>query len=511
MPNLDALVRRGARSRMRSVRPPVTAPAWISMATGVNPGRHGCFDFNRPEGSLGTLRPLQTWDIAEKTLYEILEERGRRAILVNLPGTYPPLTRQITLTSLLTQGQQAVFPPEVARRHPELSSYRIFPDTTLRARGDTAAYLRDIRSLEQARAACVKALWDEPWDLFFAVVSGTDWASHEAFPAMVRGEWGRAGEAPGIFEDADRLLGWIAERLGPDDHLLLVSDHGFREAKGVLFLNEWLVARGCARPDFARPGFPPTHRMEEAAQREALKGSMRLPAALLSAAFGFLPARLAAKILRRAGVRWPFSLPVEAPASRAWALTAESSGVAINEAGRWRDGTVPRERLAGLAEELRGRFSNLRDPDGEPAFESVALREEVYSGIFTGDAPHVVLEPARWGIAAAVRALPGRPFVRHTVGIHAPEGIFAGMGPAFRESVEMEKVSILDVAPLALHLTGEAVPSGLDGAIPSPLLRDGFLKERPPSYREVLPPHREKGSLEAEEIQDRLRGLGYMG
>ena len=45
MPNLAALVRRGARADLTSCFPPVTAPAWTSMVTGVNPGRHGIVDF----------------------------------------------------------------------------------------------------------------------------------------------------------------------------------------------------------------------------------------------------------------------------------------------------------------------------------------------------------------------------------------------------------------------------------------------------------------------------------
>ena len=160
LPNLKALCERSAHSTMVSAHPPVTAPAWVSMATGVNPGRHGCFDFNKSDGTLGKLRPLQAWDIAEKTFYEVLEERGRRVVLINLPVTYPPLTSHITLTSLLTQGDNAVFPEQLKEKHPALKAYRCFPDTVLRAKGDIAGYLRDIRALEAARFECLKALWD---------------------------------------------------------------------------------------------------------------------------------------------------------------------------------------------------------------------------------------------------------------------------------------------------------------------------------------------------------------
>src|SRR5512135_1292449 len=151
LPNLQRLAGRSVHSTMVSAHPPVTAPAWVSLATGVNPGRHGCFDFNKTDGELGKLRPLQAWDIAEKTFYEVLEERGRKVVLINLPVTYPPLTKHVTLTSLLTQGDNAVFPETLKEKHPELRNYRCFPDTALRARGQVEAYLKDIRALEWAR------------------------------------------------------------------------------------------------------------------------------------------------------------------------------------------------------------------------------------------------------------------------------------------------------------------------------------------------------------------------
>jgi predicted AlkP superfamily phosphohydrolase/phosphomutase len=59
LPNLQKLAGRSVHSTMVSAHPPVTAPAWVSMATGVNPGRHGCFDFNKTDGELGKLRPCK--------------------------------------------------------------------------------------------------------------------------------------------------------------------------------------------------------------------------------------------------------------------------------------------------------------------------------------------------------------------------------------------------------------------------------------------------------------------
>src|SRR3989442_15371693 len=45
LPVLRGLLARGAYGRLRSTIPAATFPAWTSLATGVNPGRHGVLDF----------------------------------------------------------------------------------------------------------------------------------------------------------------------------------------------------------------------------------------------------------------------------------------------------------------------------------------------------------------------------------------------------------------------------------------------------------------------------------
>jgi len=511
LPNLKAFLGRAARGAMASTRPPVTAPAWVSIATGVNPGRHGCFDFNKPEDGLSTLRPLQTWDIAEKTFYEVLAERGRRTVLVNLPVSHPALTDQPTLTSLLTQGDNPVFPESLKEKYPVLAEYRCFPDTRLRAEGEAAAYLEDIRAVEAARFNCAKALWEEPWDVFFVVFSGTDWVSHEAFPDLMEGRYEKCSEALGMFEDADEYLGWILEQAGPDDHVLMVSDHGFCEAKGIFHLNEWLASEGYLTPDFHKTAFPPSHKMEEAARKAFEKQGRPMPPAILRLCYGNGLCRFAGKVYRRLFKRWPVSLGVDVARSRASTLTAECLGVTVHEAGRWPEGTVQPDQVAPLADEIRAKLSALRDPDGEPVFTAVQKREDVHHGPKLDEAGHVLLGPDRWGVAAAVRALPASPFAPLRTGIHSSTGIFAAAGPRIAPGRTVDGLTLLDVAPTVYYLLGEALPEGLDGALNPALFPDGALEKTPPAYAKVDPPTRTPRQLEAEEVQKRLKGLGYMG
>jgi len=52
LPNLQRLSAGGARGLLTTTIPPVSASAWVSLATGKNPGQHGLFDFvfPRPDG-----------------------------------------------------------------------------------------------------------------------------------------------------------------------------------------------------------------------------------------------------------------------------------------------------------------------------------------------------------------------------------------------------------------------------------------------------------------------------
>ena len=47
-PNLARLRAEGAWGSLRSTVPPLSPPAWATLMTGMNPGKHGVFDFPRP-------------------------------------------------------------------------------------------------------------------------------------------------------------------------------------------------------------------------------------------------------------------------------------------------------------------------------------------------------------------------------------------------------------------------------------------------------------------------------
>jgi predicted AlkP superfamily phosphohydrolase/phosphomutase len=66
--------------------------------------------------------------------------------------------------------------------------------------------------------------------------------SHPAYQAAVDGP--RAGVIPAIYADFDGLVGEARSRLGPDDLLVILSDHGFTSWRRAFNLNAWLKREG---------------------------------------------------------------------------------------------------------------------------------------------------------------------------------------------------------------------------------------------------------------------------
>ena len=61
LPALARLMDRGAWGPLRSTVPAATFPAWTSLVTGMNPGRHGVLDFSeRVPGTYRVRGPVKS-------------------------------------------------------------------------------------------------------------------------------------------------------------------------------------------------------------------------------------------------------------------------------------------------------------------------------------------------------------------------------------------------------------------------------------------------------------------
>jgi len=103
LPNFKALAGQGSFSPLGSTCPPISPVAWSTFSTGVNPGKHGIYDFLTrdfnsylPELSSTRLvkdrkgRPETVLLRKSQPFWKALGERGVPCTVLRVPLTYPP-------------------------------------------------------------------------------------------------------------------------------------------------------------------------------------------------------------------------------------------------------------------------------------------------------------------------------------------------------------------------------------------------------------------------------------
>lgn len=517
MKNFQKIIQDGVRAELESTMPPVTGPAWVSFATGKNPGKHGCFDFTFPDGSLANLRTISTDNINAKTVYEYLEENGRKSILINLPVSYPPRTENITITSLMTKGENCVFPKTLLHEIPLLKKYRITPDMELLAQGKVDEYIEDIREVEKIRFQVGKELFQRDWDLFFILFSGTDWIQHIKLDYLLTGDLEENNPILKYFDDLDEYLGWFFQIKDDEDDLIIISDHGFKQFQGTFFINEWLHQRGYLQLKKKSATQIESHQVVKNLENAFDKKWKRfsLPAWVRKLILSnMLLNKLAIRIYRLLRDRMNLQLraEVEPNFSRtmAYATSGELCGLYLNRQARFRDGMVAENDCENLKLKIMDELKKLVDDEGEPVFVNVLAKEDVYHGEKFDHAPDILLKSDRYWIRSSFSA---QIFDKMPVFNHEPTGIFAAVGTSFSENNKSNRLNLTDIVPLVFYLLNLPIPDDLDGKLPVSLIQPGLFSKRKPRYfsdKSTISSKLNSKDQSDNLVTGRLRGLGYL-
>ena len=249
MPNLARLMKLAPAWGVDSPLPEVSSVCWSTLFTALNPGGHGIFGFAHPRPDSYKLKPVESTDVAAPRLWELVEARGAKAVVVNVPLTYPARQMRGVMISgfVVVDMARAVHPPALLQRL-EAIGYRPEPDLD-RARRDKAGFLAELAEVLRIQARIIQELAQEQWDLFVAVVTATDRVNHFCWQALNDPHHPLHNQALDIYRITDQLLGGLWEGLAPrveagQCSFAVVADHAFGPIKSEVYLNPWMMEHG---------------------------------------------------------------------------------------------------------------------------------------------------------------------------------------------------------------------------------------------------------------------------
>jgi len=521
------MMENGVWGTLESTIPPVTAPAWASFVTGKNPGKHGCYDFVLPYGNLDNIKTITSMDIKGVTFYELLEEKGYRCTLINLPVSYPPRINNVVITSLMTKSKNFVFPPELIKQVPELKEYKITPDRSPLARGRITEYIAGIRCLEKNRFECAKKLFEKEWDFFFILFSGTDWVQHVTYNMLIsRTRTERAKiEAVKLYEELDSYIKWFISNVPKDTYIFIMSDHGFRSSNRVFSVNAWLRSEGYLKVKVRNKKLGSPSKLEKLRQslnKEINPHILGFLLKLLNA--GSMLSRVTYSIGRLLKLPTMYSigrfmhLDAIPSASETIAYSVRYKpiqAVYINDKRRFSSGKVNTgKQIEEIRDEIKNKLKKVKDPKGgKKVFRKVLKKEDVYSGCELEKAPDIILIPNELSLWTS------NPFLIFYDAIHNHhdlEGIFIACGPDIKKNRKLKRKKIYDIAPTILHIFGMPVPQDVDGKVLLDIFEENSMYlEKEVRYEKPgkIPLNKKEEVIltleEKAKVMDRLKKLGY--
>lgn len=511
LPVLSQLMKEGSRAPLRSTILPNSFPGWSSCTTGTSEGMHGVFSPFIKNKSSYTVRAMSGRDIMTKPIWEMLTAQGGQSIVVNVPTTYPPeAINGKMVTGMLTPGLASEFTYPQSLKQELLAAIPDYviepernPDKRVRAEEFRHATLMTERAVHYL-------LNGGDWDFFMVVFSVLDRAQHDFWADMDSRHPRHNRSAPPQFrecifktyEQLDKAVGNIIDRLPADSRIFVVSDHGFCSELFEVRVNELLAHAGLLA--FKSPA--------------SRRGRARINLFKEKIARRLLPRSAAGNVLDRK-VQYGAAFLNEIDWTRTRAFFAQDKGVWVNLKGRESAGIVSESQFNEVVEEARSALCALKSPeDGEPLFESVMRRDGAFSGLWSERLPDVVMVPRRDEYVYNERPGYGEIIVPadSTTGTHSRDGIFIAWGKGIKAGASFARqVNLRDVGPTALAALGCRLTTDMDGR----LLKEVFDEPSEPqregsSYRLK---HNEGASLESvynvgeeAELRERLRALGYI-
>ncbi|MGZ5318459.1 MAG: alkaline phosphatase family protein [Actinomycetota bacterium] len=505
LPNLQALIDRGQKDVLRSTVPTHSWSAWPSFLTGVDPVDHGIYDILETVPGTHKQYPVTYKSIKARTFLDDLTAAGKHQLLLDVPLTFPapqPFDGNLLAGGVLPKGRTftspADLPDTLARANLEWpingmswTTYHNKPD----------AYLDEAFEVTKKRIEVSEFLMKETdWDLMASVWVSIDRTQHclsshiaPDHPDYAKNKDTRVGQkVADIFRQADDAIGRFVANARPDDIILFISDHGFQSCTRTINMDRLLHEMGYLDFSASNVVFGPMQ-----------WGPVR---------------QVARKIYDTLGLHGKVALPQSINWSKTKAFTSIRStgeGVTINLAGRDVDGMVDPADYEKVRGEVMDRLANFVDPKtGKKPVKEIHKREDIFKGRYADTAPDILMVPAEgYSLAHAKAAYEDADWVS---GDHRIEGTIVAVGPNVKPFEHPP--ALIDMAPTIVAALDTPTAVKPTGRVLTEIVGSAaHLTEREAtevsSAGSGIPGMGNEGQVtdtEADEMEEHLRGLGYI-
>lgn len=526
LPTFKYLIENGSYGNLNSTIPPLSAPAWTSAFTGVNPGKHNIFDFFTIRNDNYELRNVTSNDRKTPAIWNILDTYGMTSGIFNMPMTYPPeAVNGFMVAGLGTPDTNSNFIYPASLKE-ELKNYlhglqfSIDVGTIMGGRED--AFLDELYKVTDIQEKAVHYLYNkyQP-DLFMAVFDELDRIQHFFWRHMETSHPLHDPKKSQKYKDAiedyyqhlDIAMKRFLDTLPEDTTVMIVSDHGFGGLHKDFYINKYFYDMDILS---LKPKPPLSINTE---LLRAIKTTLKKLTYKMGV--GRWVDRMIPDWLRLKSLTPTVDTglgSVDWSQTKAYFCSLSGQNVWINLKGRQPEGIIePGKEYEALRDQIIEKLYTIKDPKtSKNIIQKVYRREEIYTEDLVSNAPDLIIDMAEGYVIqvglAPEMLMPAMQYKLYRSGCHRQHGIFIAIGKDIKKNHQVQNAEIIDIVPTVLYLLNKQIPTYMDGKVLTDILNKELKGVEYQSIQVKRTSAIQKISEDEEaKIAERLKGLGYMG